>query len=154
MNAWVDIQQACEDPCPAVDQLRHWATTALQGQSAGVTVRIVSTDEMASLNERYRSKPGPTNVLSFPFEPPAGVPIDYLGDVVICAPVVELEARLQGKPTLAHWAHMVIHGVLHLRGYDHLLADQAEAMESLEATLLEQLGFNNPYEVEDLTDHE
>jgi probable rRNA maturation factor len=111
-----------------------------------LVVRIVDEAESAALNDRYRGKPEPTNVLSFPCESPPGLALPHLGDLVICAPVVEREAREQGKPSEAHWAHMLVHGLLHLRGYDHQNEAEAETMEALESAILGQLGYPNPYE--------
>ena len=100
---------------------------------------------MAELNEQYRHKSGTTNVLSFPFENPPGAESNILGDIVVCAPVVEREAREQGKTLMSHWSHMVVHGILHLRGYDHETDDEAKAMEDLETQILTGLGFDAPY---------
>jgi len=113
--------------------------------SVSLTVRVVDENEIADLNQRYRMKAGPTNVLSFPFEDPPGVESDELGDVIICAPVVQREAEEQGKSEAAHWAHMVVHGVLHLCGYDHVDDAEAEIMESRETAILTGLGFPAPY---------
>ena len=144
----VDIQRAIEAPgIPGDSALESWANTAWQqDQESEVTVRIVDLAEIASLNETYRGKSGPTNVLSFPFEAPAGITVPLAGDLVISAEVVEKEAREQHKTLEAHWAHMVVHGILHLQGYDHIDDKDAEIMEDLEIRLLEQLGFTNPYE--------
>lgn len=125
---------------------RHWAEIAAPEYQAGVSIRIVDEAESAGLNETYRHKAGSTNVLSFPCEVPEGVPNDWLGDLVICATVVEREALEQAKSPAAHWAHMVVHGLLHLQGYDHIETSEAEAMESLEIAMLARLGFPNPYE--------
>ena len=102
--------------------------------------------ESAELNQHYRGKPGPTNVLSFPFEAPPGVETEILGDLVVCAPVVEREALEQGKTLQSHWAHMVVHGVLHLQDYDHIEENEAVIMESEEITIMNRLGFSSPYE--------
>ena len=133
---------------PSEAQISNWASIALGSDSAlaELVVRIVEPAESAALNGRYRNKPTPTNVLSFPFETPDGMePLPLLGDLVICAAVVAREAAEQHKLWHAHWAHMIIHGVLHLRGYDHIEDDDAEAMEKLEIELLASLGYNNPY---------
>lgn len=133
--------------------VERWVRCALEGEGRGegaeVTVRIVGREEGSRLNERFRGRPGPTNVLSFPFAPPPGAPsaVDReLGDVVLCAPVVNREARDQGKPRADHWAHLVVHGVLHLLGYDHDTPGAAERMEGLERRLLAGLGVPDPYE--------
>jgi probable rRNA maturation factor len=141
---------------PAEVQLRRWARAALAASARGeLTVRIVSERESAKLNSRYRGKKGATNVLSFPArgaeesEPPAaaGKELLPLGDLVICAAVVAREAREQGKTLASHWAHMVIHGTLHLQGYGHERARAAAAMEARERALLAKLGFPDPYTI-------
>lgn len=132
---------------PAPATLRRWALAVLAavGRTGAVTLRVVDAEEGAALNRAWRGKRRPTNVLSFPLEAPPGAPEPQLGDVVICAPVVEDEAAAQDKPTAAHWAHMVVHGLLHLAGHDHQRAREAAAMERLEIDLLAQLGYPNPY---------
>jgi len=133
---------------PAGGSMRRWAEAALQGlrrQSVSLGVRIVGNAESADLNHRYRRKHGPTNVLAFPFDAPPAVQHDELGDLVICAPVVRREAREQDKPLQAHWAHMLVHGILHLRGYDHQTRSDADKMERKEIRILKQLGYANPY---------
>ncbi len=145
----VDLDVACEEVIPEFPSFERWASAACDKADAELSVRIVGLEESAELNETYRKKEGPTNVLSFPCEVPAGVPCDLLGDLVICAPVVEREAREQGKLAEAHWAHMVVHGVLHLQGYDHIETRDAERMEALEVEIMARLGFANPYENED-----
>lgn len=153
MNLDLDLQNASTSPqVPQVSAFEHWAATALKGRrdDTELTVRVVDEDESAELNLRYREKPGPTNVLSFPFEPPPGMPpTGLIGDLVICAPVVECESREQGKTLDAHWAHLVVHGILHLLGYDHLDHASAAEMEGLEVRILKGLGFPHPYEVPD-----
>jgi len=130
---------------PSVGQLRKWAGAA-RGRARGeVTVRVVGPAESRALNRRYRKKDKPTNVLSFPYDDPAPDRKDVLGDVVICAAVVAREAREQGKRPAAHWAHMVVHGVLHLRGYDHNRAADAKVMEARERAILAGLSFPDPY---------
>jgi probable rRNA maturation factor len=133
---------------PAPATLRRWALAALAmtDRPGAVTLRVVDADEGTELNRVWRGKRKPTNVLSFPLATPAGVPEPQLGDIVICAPVVEREANEQGKPVRAHWAHMVVHGLLHLAGHDHQATDEAMAMERLEIDLLAQLGYPNPYQ--------
>lgn len=116
----------------------------LPGVSGELVIRIVDAKESAALNEQYRGRSGPTNVLAFPAGPmPAGPAL--LGDIVICAPVVTSEADEQGKPTEAHWAHIVIHGCLHLVGFDHVADQDAEDMEARERALLADLGIADPY---------
>lgn len=110
-----------------------------------ITIRLVDEAESRALNQQFRGKDKPTNVLSFPSEMPQEIEPDYLGDIVICAPVVEKEALDQNKDHNAHWAHMLVHGILHLKGYDHLDPQEAEEMESLEAKVLTHMGFSDPY---------
>ena len=145
----IDLQIACEQESglPTAEQIEQWATAAIQPQSNEVemTVRIVDEAESHALNLNYRGKDRPTNVLSFPFECPDEVELPLLGDLVICRQVVEREAQEQGKPLMAHWAHMVVHGSLHLLGYDHIEDDEAEEMESLETQIMIGLGFVDPY---------
>jgi len=148
MSVTLDVQHEVEAG-PDEDDIRRWieAVLAAEAETAEVelTVRIVDEAEMAELNARYRHKTGPTNILSFPFEAPPGVELNLLGDLVIAAPVVQREAREQGKTETAHWAHMVVHGTLHLLGYDHLKPAEAEDMEAREIRILQQLGYSNPY---------
>ncbi|QJD30157.1 rRNA maturation RNase YbeY [Methylococcus geothermalis] len=139
------LQQATVSTVPDESEFRIWAAAAAERRDAEVVIRIVDADESARLNSTYRGKTGPTNVLSFPFTVPAGVPNALLGDLVICAPVVEREAREQGKAPKAHWAHMVVHGMLHLQGYDHIEDADAEVMENREIMILRGLGIENPY---------
>lgn len=145
----IDLQMACEQESglPTAEQIEQWATAAVQPQSDEVemTVRIVDEAESHALNLNYRGKDRPTNVLSFPFECPDEVELPLLGDLVICRQVVEREAQEQEKPLMAHWAHMVVHGSLHLLGYDHIEDDEAEEMESLETQIMTGLGFADPY---------
>ena len=135
---------------PAKADVTHWAAAALEGRRkrARLSLRILDEEESADLNGRYRGKAGPTNVLSFPFEAPPGLPnpLSLIGDLAICAPVVEREAVEQGKSLEAHWAHMIVHGILHLLGHDHLDEVEAQEMEALETRILEELGFPAPYE--------
>ena len=145
----IDLQIACEQESglPTAQQIEQWVTAAVQPQSDEVemTVRIVDEAESHELNLNYRGKDRPTNVLSFPFECPDEVELPLLGDLVICRQVVEREAQEQDKPLMAHWAHMVVHGSLHLLGYDHIEDDEAEEMESLETQIMTELGFADPY---------
>lgn len=147
MSIEVEVQRVAADG-PDDNAFTKWVGAVLQAEGkndAELTIRIVDEAESAELNETYRHKSGPTNVLSFPFECPPEVEMNLLGDLVICAPVVQREAREQGKQEQAHWAHMVVHGTLHLLGYDHLQQDEAEAMESREISIMDVLGFTNPY---------
>ncbi|HHF3824213.1 rRNA maturation RNase YbeY [Haemophilus influenzae] len=145
----VDLQIATEniEGLPTEEQIVQWATGAVQpeGNEVEMTVRIVDEAESQELNLTYRGKDRPTNVLSFPFECPDEVELPLLGDLVICRQVVEREASEQEKPLMAHWAHMVVHGSLHLLGYDHIEDDEAEEMESLETQIMQGLGFDDPY---------
>lgn len=145
----IDLQIASEniDGLPTLEQIEQWATAAVQPESDDVemTVRIVDEAESQALNRTYRAKDRPTNVLSFPFECPTEVSLPLLGDLVICRQVVEYEAAEQEKPLMAHWAHMVVHGSLHLLGYDHIDDSEAEEMESLETKIMQGLGFVDPY---------
>ncbi|MCL1138346.1 rRNA maturation RNase YbeY [Shewanella pneumatophori] len=144
----LDVQIAVEGfTLPSAAELELWVKTAIRDtmSEAELTIRIVDVEESQSLNSTYRGKDKPTNVLSFPFEAPPGIELPLLGDLVICAAVVEQEAIDQNKPLIAHWAHMVVHGCLHLLGYDHIEDLEAEEMESLETQLIESLGYNNPY---------
>ena len=144
----LDLQLACAaSDIPRRKDLRRWAAAALTSRRGAVdlTIRVVDAAESAQLNRTYRGRAGPTNVLSFPFEAPPGVQSPLLGDLVICAPVVAREATEQGKPSAAHWAHLVVHGVLHLLGHDHVEPVEAQAMEAAETTILARLGIPDPY---------
>ena len=127
---------------PVENEILYWARSALNGNEGEVTIRITDEDEMRSLNHRWRNIDGPTNVLSFPLHE-QGAPL--FGDVVICAPVLRQEAVQQAKSLDAHWAHMIIHGILHLIGYDHGNEKEAEVMEAKETAILQDLGFPDPY---------
>ena len=148
-SIFVDLQIATEniEGLPTEEQIVQWATAAVQpeGDEVEMTVRIVDESESHDLNLTYRGKDRPTNVLSFPFECPDEVELPLLGDLVICHQVVEREAAEQEKPLMSHWAHMVVHGSLHLLGYDHIEDDEAEEMESLETQIMQGLGFDDPY---------
>ena len=136
---------------PAAASFRRWAAAALDGRirEADLAIRIVGEDEGRALNRHYRGKDYATNVLSFPAELPEGLPegvrLPLLGDLVICAPVVSREAQDQGKAPNAHYAHLTVHGVLHLLGWDHENTPEAEAMEQLEREILAELGVADPY---------
>ena len=136
---------------PDAQQIRGWVAavfTTLERSPLALTVRVVGEEEMTKLNRRYRGRDQPTNVLSFPIEPLPGMCTDLLGDIVVCGPVVDREATIQHKPPMDHWAHMVVHGMLHLFGYDHESDQEATAMETLEKSVLEGLGFSDPYQGE------
>lgn len=145
----LDLQLACEreQGLPSEANFRRWLEAVLpqfQPESE-VTIRLVDVAESQELNHTYRGKDKPTNVLSFPFEAPPGIELPLLGDLIICRQVVEQEAQEQDKALEAHWAHMVIHGSLHLLGYDHIEDDEAEEMESLETEIMLALGYPDPY---------
>ena len=155
MSAIVDYQQAYEGDAgliasiPDEAQLTTWASVVLEHLNTGekeLTVRFVDNDESQALNSEYRGKDKPTNVLSFPFECPPEVPLNLLGDLVICVPVIAREAAEQQKAISDHYAHMIIHGTLHLLGFDHIEDDEAEEMEQLEITLLAKLSIDDPYQ--------
>lgn len=153
MSVSLVVQRACEHDAPQDALLQSWADIALRDHPrvGELVIRIVDEAESQALNAQYRDKDKPTNVLSFAAEP---LPEEFaeladeqaLGDLVICAAVVAAEAQAQGKSLQAHWAHMVIHGCLHLLGHDHAEADEAERMEDLERKLLAELNFSDPYE--------
>ncbi|MEZ9888526.1 rRNA maturation RNase YbeY [Vibrio breoganii] len=149
MAIYLDLQLAVENDSqlPSEQDFQSWldyTLTQFQPDSE-LTIRIVDSEESHQLNHDYRGKDKPTNVLSFPFEAPPGVEINLLGDLVICKQVVEDEAAAQQKPLTAHWAHMVVHGSLHLLGYDHIQDEEAKEMESLETEIMQGLGFDDPY---------
>jgi probable rRNA maturation factor len=148
----LDIQiatQSCE--LPESQHFQQWVDAALGNYDANteIVIRLVDEAESAQLNEQYRQKLGPTNILSFPFEVPRGMQMDLLGDLVICAPLVKKEVRQQQK-LQDHWAHIIVHGVLHLLGYDHIEEVEAGQMEALEIDILQHLKIANPY-LEDST---
>lgn len=148
MNLQIDIQSATSEPVPDEDDIRSWIAAALAGrreQDTEISLRLVDTGEMTELNQGYRGKSGPTNVLSFPSDLPPELDLPLLGDIVICVPVVRDEAEQQDKTLAAHWAHMTIHGTLHLLGYDHIEDDEAALMEGLETDILASLNFPCPY---------
>ena len=154
MPATLDLQIAAEQSgLPTLAEFQRWANTALvDTPSAELTIRVVEADESQQLNHDYRGKNKPTNVLSFPFESDVALTPPLLGDLIICASVVASEALAQHKSLEAHWAHMVVHGILHLLGYDHVEPAGAACMEHLEITLLNQLGYPDPYG--DMPSHE
>lgn len=132
---------------PSPQSFRRWAEAAMTGRirRADLAIRLVGEREGKALNRHYRGKDYATNVLSFPAELPEGVDLPILGDIVLCAPVVAREARTQGKPLKAHYAHLTVHGVLHLLGLDHEDPREAEAMERIEREVLSGLGIPDPY---------
>ncbi|MCO6411538.1 MAG: rRNA maturation RNase YbeY [Thiogranum sp.] len=150
----LEVQYALDGSgAPSQQDLRRWTLAALQPlrQPVELVIRIVDETESRELNSRYRGIDRPTNVLSFPFEAPPAVASSHLGDLVICAPVVNREALEQHKPEQHHWAHMVVHGILHLRGYDHQSDEDASEMEALEKCVLQQLGVPAPYRETEVT---
>ena len=146
----LEVQRIIDSPLlPDDAELQLWVEKALidYTRDAEVLIRIVDTQEITDLNEKYRHKQGPTNILSFPLEKPADVEgLHLLGDLVVCAEVLQLEARNQGKALSDHWAHIIIHGVLHLIGFDHINDTEAHEMEAKEVYLLQQLKIDNPYQ--------
>ncbi|MEX3018893.1 rRNA maturation RNase YbeY [Kluyvera sp. STS39-E] len=145
----LDLQLACEDNTglPEESQFQKWLDAVVPQfqEESEVTIRLVDTAESHELNLTYRGMDKPTNVLSFPFEAPPGMELPLLGDLIICRQVVEREAKEQGVSLDAHWAHMVVHGSLHLLGYDHIEDEEAEEMESLETEIMLALGYEDPY---------
>ncbi|OBP15931.1 rRNA maturation RNase YbeY [Rheinheimera sp. SA_1] len=152
MSIILDLQLASTaDNLPSEAQIQLWLNAAVSPFQpvAEVTVRIVDETESQQLNFDYREKDKPTNVLSFPFQCPPGIELPLLGDLVICAGVVAQEAKEQNKTLDAHWAHMVVHGSLHLLGFDHINDDDALEMEAEEIQILAELGFADPYLIQD-----
>ena len=152
-TAVIDVQQALSHTdasvVPSAEKLQKWVDCVLQKHDTEqneITLRFVESHESQTLNATYRSKDKPTNVLSFPFEHIPGVPMPLLGDLVICVPVIIAEASEQKKTVSDHFAHMIVHGTLHLLGYDHIDDDEAEQMELLEIQLLAELGIDDPYQ--------
>jgi len=152
MQANIDIQFVTETPhLPTAEQFQLWVDSALDATEftseyePELTLRMVDETEAKALNQTWRQKDYATNVLSFPFEALPDIPIALLGDIVVCAKVVQTEAAEQQKTLEAHWAHLIIHGVLHLLGYDHIDDEEAQQMENLEVHILQQLGYPNPY---------
>ncbi|WP_025565076.1 rRNA maturation RNase YbeY [Psychromonas sp. SP041] len=153
MELYVDLQLASENQqaLPELAQFEAWVSATIIAASeqlrdeAELTIRIVDSEESQQLNHQYREKDKSTNVLSFPFQNPPGITLPLLGDLVVCKEVVENEATEQQKPLISHWAHMTIHGTLHLLGFDHIEEDEAEAMESIETKLMIELGYSDPY---------
>lgn len=155
MIAIVDYQQVYEadeemaKAIPSLEQIEAWANAVLVVENTGeqeITVRFTDDEESQTLNHEYRGKDKPTNVLSFPFEVPPGIEMNLLGDLVICVPVIMREAEEQDKTPTNHYAHMVIHGILHLLGYDHIDDADADIMEAKEIRILASLNIGNPYQ--------
>lgn len=132
---------------PTESAIDNWVHGALvhENRDGEISVVVVDEDGMTDLNQQYRGKTGPTNVLSFPADLPEGIPLALLGDIVLCSPLIEKEAQQQNKKLEAHWAHLVIHGTLHLLGYDHENDEDAENMEQREINILAEFGIANPY---------
>jgi probable rRNA maturation factor len=156
MKLYLDVQYACKRcDLPSQALIAKWARAALRGTRRAnieLAVRIVNAAEGARLNKQFRGKRGATNVLSFPCTDRFGRRRGLLGDIVICAPLVAREANAQNKAETAHWAHMMVHAIMHLRGYDHLTRADAKIMEAKEIRVLKELRFPDPYH--DIPDHE
>jgi len=152
MTAIVDVQVVYDGVVPEQELFERWVKAALEqlNEACELSIRLVGEDESAELNSSYRGKEGPTNVLSFPFDSPVPMEPRLLGDLIICVPVVEKEALEQGKKLDNHWAHLVVHGCLHLLGYDHIEDDEADIMEALEVTILQSVNIDNPYQEKQL----
>lgn len=147
MTIHLDVQIVSKQTgIPDVVNFKDWANTVPSSAETNACLRIVDELEAKSLNLQYRHIDKATNVLSFPAEIPSQVGINFLGDIVICAPVVEYEVQQQNKASNAHWAHLLIHGILHLQGYDHEEDQAADEMESLEIDILQKLNIPNPYQ--------
>ena len=160
MSISLELQNALDEHSdlivPDLDTFSQWITCAcenlaLDSQNICLTIRIVTTAESQQLNRDYRHKDRPTNVLSFPYDAPENLPEDaeideYLGDLAICADIVEQEAKEQGKATIHHWSHLTVHGFLHLLGFDHIKDEDAALMESTEINILSTLGIDDPYQ--------
>jgi len=150
MSHFIDLQNVCNSKVlPSLNLFQQWVNATLvevTEKEFELTIRLVNINESQQLNKQYRQKDKPTNVLSFPFEVPTGIELNLLGDLVICSQVVEQEAKAQNKALFDHWTHMVIHGCLHLLGYDHINDSDANEMEALEVKILAKLTISNPYE--------
>lgn len=146
----IDIESNSQsEQLPTAAEFERWISAALRSQEleeAEVSLYIVDEGESQELNSQYRGKDYPTNVLSFPADIPEEVGVPLLGDLVVCAPVVAREAQEQGKTLAAHWAHMVVHGSLHLLGFDHIDDAEADEMEALETKIITGLGYPAPYQ--------
>lgn len=153
MSYYIDLQHACDEPIPVSDKLLiNWAKLALQEhrESGELTLRLVNTEEITHLNHTYRHQTKATNVLAFPSTLPDNIELDYplLGDVIVCPAILHKESLESNKPLQDHWAHIIIHGVLHLLGFDHIKTSEAKIMQALEIKLLAKLGITNPYLIE------
>ena len=152
MTPIVHVDREAGLEAPDDESFSRWVAVALTADQTvlpehpEISIRISGLAEMTTLNERYRNKTGPTNVLSFPTDLPSEIDRGLLGDIVICAPIVEREAAEQNKASMSHWAHMTVHGTLHLMGFDHVEDHEAEQMESLETRLLAAMGYPDPYQ--------
>ena len=154
MNYFIDIQHACDEKIPVSDaMLRDWAELSLKPykDTAELTIRLVTPDEIRHLNLTYRQQDKATNVLAFPSSYPKEISLDYplLGDIIICPDVLKNESTELKTPLIAHWAHIVIHGILHLLGYDHIKDEDAHIMQAIEIKCLAELGYPNPYKETD-----
>ncbi len=145
---FLDIQIVSESKqLPSLEQFQSWVDSVLTDKAVDseIVIRIVDEQEMTQFNEQYRKKKGATNILSFPFDAPEGIESQLLGDLLVCAPIIEKQAIQQNKTIEDHWAHMIVHGILHLIGYDHINDAEAEEMEALEVKLLKTIKIKNPY---------
>ncbi len=143
-----ELPESGDDDVPESSLLEKWASAAYLNESPAIaSLLVTSSAEIQELNKQYRDKDKATNVLSFPMQSPEEIDMCLLGDIVLCAPVIKKEASQQSKTESSHWAHMVVHGMLHLQGYDHVENNEAEEMEQLEVGILKKLGFDNPYKV-------
>ena len=150
MSVTIDITVSdsieTEADVPEPSLLQSWAAAAYLSKVPVIaSLLVTSSAEIRQLNKQYRNKDEPTNVLSFPMQSPADVDISLLGDIVLCAAIIKQEASVQAKPEASHWAHMVVHGMLHLQDFDHVKNEEAEDMEQMEIAILKRLGFANPY---------
>ncbi len=148
MTIEVEVQRETSiSSLPSDQQFEQWATAVLRGHGeAELVIRLVDEEESRRLNEQFANRNKATNVLSFPAGLPPSIGLPLLGDIVICAPLVEREAEDQNKTILAHWAHLTIHGILHLLGHDHQSDQEAANMEALETSLVQSFGFPDPYQ--------
>lgn len=149
MSLNIDIQRACSlKSIPSDEKFQHWSEATIKGRTTAteLNIRIVEEHEITALNSQYRGKKKSTNILSFPFNAVTPEPMPILGDIVICAPLVFREAQEQSKSIESHWAHLVVHGILHLLGYDHDRDNDAKIMETLESEILTKMNYPEPYE--------